>query len=133
MRVPTTFALTLGLCLAAHSASAQTAARSTAPAAPAASPAPTGKYNIVADVDGEPRTATLTLSVDSAGKRLGHVVLADGQTHDMNVTVTGPDVMLTEASPDGDMTLKLQFHGDSLSGDWTKGDNGGTLKGSRAP
>jgi hypothetical protein len=121
MQVLRILALTAGLCLAGQAASAQSAKP------------PVGKYNIVADVNGEPRTATLTMSVDSAGKSWGHVVLADGQTHDMSATVAGSDFVLTESSPEGDMVLKMQFHGDSLSGDWAKGDAGGTLKGARAP
>ncbi|HJP55498.1 MAG TPA: hypothetical protein VJ847_00565 [Gemmatimonadales bacterium] len=139
MRAPISLALALGLGLVASSAAAQTAATPTPPAATpgAASPwgdKPVGKFHLVADVNGETRTATLTLRVDSAGTSRASVLLDQGETHEMAVRLAGPDLVLTESSPDGDtMTFKLQLRGDSVSGNWTKALDGGTLKGARTP
>ena len=136
MRVPNPLVLTLGLSLAATGASAQAAASSPAAAATASTwgDKPAGTFNLVADVNGDTRTATLALSTDSTGTSRARVVLDDGSTHDMAVKVAGADLVLTEPSPEGDMmTFKLQLRADSLSGNWTKGLNGGTLKGARTP
>ena len=51
----------------------------------------------------------------------------------MRVTVTGPDLVLDSDTDAGLMTIKLQRHGNDLTGSWTRGTKGGTIKGTPAP
>ena len=144
MSISRTISLILGLSLAAHASAAQGVSSRTTTAAPPAeaNPAlatpwgadPTGKYELVADVDGSPRNATLTMTLDSTSHHTRAILaVAGGETSEMRVTVTGPDLALETGTPDGLMTLRLQRHGDALTGSWTRGMNGGTIRGSRAP
>lgn len=139
MRAPKPLALILGLSLAAGSAAAQTSTTAPAPAtAPATTPTtpwgakPVGKYALIADVDGSPRNAMLTLTTDSTGRTRG-VVTTEAESHDMTVTVKEPDLVMETDTPDGTMTIILQRHGDAITGKWARGMGGGAIKGSPAP
>lgn len=144
MSISTTVSLILGVSLAAHASAAQgVTGRATTAAPPAAAnPAlatpwgadPTGTYALVADVDGSPRNATLTMTLDSTTHHTRAVInVAGGETDQMTVTVTEPDLLLETDTPDGTMAIKLQRQGDSVTGSWTRGGNGGTIKGTRQP
>lgn len=115
------------------SAAASPAAASSAPATPWAAD-PTGKFNLVADVDGSPRNATLTMTLDPTTHHTKAIIVVEGgETDEMRVTVSGPDLVLETDTDAGLMSLKLQRHGNDLTGSWTRGVNGGTIKGTPAP
>ena len=108
-------------------------ARASAPATPWAAD-PTGTYNLVADVDGSPRNATLTMTLDPATHHTRATIAVEGgETDQMRVTVTGPDLALQTDTDDGLMVITLQRHGNDIRGNWTRGTKGGTIKGTPAP
>ncbi len=135
MRVPISAALFLGLCLASRPVAAQNGT-----AAPAAAPAPvtpwgakpTGTYALVADVGGMPHAATLKMATDSLGATRA-TVESEGETHQMTVSVSEPNLVLVTETPNGSMKLTLQRHGDDIMGSWTRGLEGGDIKGSKTP
>ena len=115
-------------------------ASAASPAAAAAAPAtawaadPTGTYNLVADVDGSPRNATLTMTLDPTTHHTRAIIAVEGgETDQMRVTVTGADLLLETGTDDGPMAIKLQREGNNVTGSWTRGSNGGTIKGTPAP
>ena len=128
-------ALLIGLSLAAVPVSAQTATASAATAPAATSDTlwtakPTGVYDLVADVDGEPHDAILRLTTDSTGAEKA-VVVSEGESHPMTVAVKEPELTLTTDTPKGTMTLRLKRQGDKLSGTWERDSAGGALTGTR--
>ena len=132
----TLIALLLGLCLAAVPAAAQTAtAGSTAAASTATATAdtpwgakPAGVYDIVADVDGTPHNATLTIAADSAGATKA-VVETEGESHSMTVAVNEPELVMTTDTPQGTMTIRLKRQGDKVVGSWARAMEGGKVEG----
>ena len=137
MSVSTPFLCLVGLSLAAGSLGAQ---QPVAAARPAPAPAgtlwgttPVGRYNLVADDNGTPNHAILTLLVDSTGHNIAVVTLADGQNRKLTLQVKEPDLLLEAVEENGSiMRMKLDRQGDSVSGTWTHNLNGGTVKGVRA-
>jgi hypothetical protein len=134
----TPIALLIGISLAAVPAAAQTATASAAPATARASSdtlwsaKPTGVYDIVADVDGTPHNATLTMTADSTGTTRG-VIETEGESHSMTVAVNGPELVMTTDTPQGTMTIRLKRQGDKLLGTWARAMEGGKLEGTRRP
>jgi hypothetical protein len=85
-------------------------------------------------VDGSPKTATLTMALDSTTHHTKATIAVDGgSTDEMRVTVSGPDLVLESDTDAGLMSITLQRHGNDLTGSWTRGTKGGTIKGSPAP
>ena len=137
----TPIALLLGVCLAAVPAAAQTAASAgpaTAPAVAAAAPdtpwgaKPTGVYDIVADVDGTPHNATLTLTTDSTGASRA-LVETEGESHAMTVAISEPELVMTTDTPQGAMTIRLKRQGDKVTGSGARAMEGGKVEGTRKP
>jgi hypothetical protein len=135
MRV-TPIALLLGLCLAAVPAAAQTATTQTATATATADTPwgakPTGVYDLVADVDGTPHNATLSMTADSTGATKA-VIETEGESHPMTVAVSEPELVLTTDTPQGAMTIRLKRQGEKLAGTWTRAMEGGKVEGTRRP
>ena len=133
----TPIALLLGLCLAAVPAAAQTAAAGSTASATATANTPwgakpTGVYDIVADVDGTPHNATLTIAADSAGATKA-VVETEGESHSMTVAVNEPELVMTTDTPQGTMTIRLKRQGDKVVGSWARAMEGGKVEGTRRP
>ena len=131
MRV-TPIALLLGLCLAAVPAAAQTAAATAAASDTLWGEKPTGVYDLVADVNGEPHNAVLGLTTDSTGATKANVD-SEGQSHPMTLAFNGAEMVLTTDTPQGTMTLRLKRQGDKLTGSWQRVMEGGKLEGTRRP
>ncbi len=141
MRIPMIVAIALAVPLMSLAAQAQ------APTATAARPAasdstshdpwgatPAGRYALVADVDGSPRNATLTMTIDSTTHQTKAIIAVEGgETDEMTVKVNEPELVLETDTPDGLMTIRLRRHGNDLTGAWMRGLNGGTIKGALAP
>ena len=133
----TPIALLIGLSLAAVPAAAQTTVAPAAAASAAASdtlwaPKPTGVYDLVATVNGEPHDAVLGLTTDSTGATKANVD-SEGQSHPMTVAFNGAEMVLTTDTPQGTMTLRLKRQGDKLTGSWQRVMEGGKLEGTRRP
>jgi hypothetical protein len=129
----TPIALLLGLCLAAVPAAAQTStATTTATADTPWGAKPTGVYDIVADVDGTPHNATLTITADSTGATRA-VIETEGESHSMSVAVNEPELVMTSDTPQGTMTVRLKRQGDKVTGSWARAMEGGKVEGTRRP
>jgi hypothetical protein len=125
-------ALLIGLSLAAVPAAAQTAAAPAASTDTLWSAKPTGVYDLVAEVNGEPHNAVLGLTTDSTGTTKANVD-SEGESHPMTVALTAPELVLTTDTPQGIMTLRLKRQGDKLIGTWARAMEGGKLEGTRRP
>ena len=125
-------ALLFGLSLAAVPAAAQTAAAPATASDTLWGPKPTGVYDLVATVNGNPHDAVLGLTPDSTGTTKANVD-SEGQSHPMTVAFNGAEMVLTTDTPQGTMTLRLKRQGDKLTGSWQRVMEGGKLEGTRRP
>ena len=125
-------ALLFGLSLAAVPAAAQTAAAPATASDTLWGPKPTGVYDLVATVNGNPHDAVLGLTTDSTGATKANVD-SEGQSHPMTVAFNGAEMVLTTDTPEGTMTLRLKRQGDKLTGSWQRVMEGGKLEGTRRP
>ena len=127
MRTLLALSLLTATLLSTEPLAAQTAAVAPAPAT-AWSAKPVGKYDLVADVNGEAHPALLTIS-DSAGT-LHALIEPEGQeAHVMTITISGTDLVLKTETPNGTMLITLQRRGDELTGRWERGEGAGEIKG----
>lgn len=56
---------------------------------------------------------------------------ATGELPLSSVAVDGPELRVTAETPDGPVRLRLMFSGDTFTGDWTLGADGGAIRGRR--
>ena len=95
---------------------------------------PVGSYDLVLDTPERKMPAALTIS-ETDGK-LSALLWPEGDNdgHTMDVAVKGVDLVLTTVAPRGPVTITIERRGKNLSGTWSMGSEGGSLKGStKAP
>lgn len=109
---------------------ADSAAKSTEGPAEAWSAKPIGSYDLVIEMPDRKMPAALTISETDGNLSALLWPEGDNDGHVMNVTVKGVDLVLTATAPRGPVTITLERRGKNLSGTWSMGSEGGSLKGS---
>lgn len=95
---------------------------------------PIGSYDLVIDMPERKMPAALTISETDGNLSALLWPEGDNDGHVMNVTVKGVDLVLTAMAPRGPVTITLERRGKNLTGTWSMGSEGGSLKGSvKAP
>ena len=126
------FAIAAGACATAQPETA-TPAREVSPAPPAAVD-PIGVFDFATAVEGMAVTGTLTVTRGAAGAYEGSIATNITETIPVrSVTVTGQRMDVVGDTPDGPLSLVLEFRGDEFSGTWTTGAMSGTNSGKRRP
>lgn len=94
---------------------------------------PIGSYDLVIDTPERKMPAALTIS-ETDGK-LSALLWPEGDKdgHVLAVTVKGVDLVLTGDAPRGPVTITIERRGKNLSGTWSMGSEGGSLKGTTKP
>ena len=110
------------------------AATSSEAPAEAWSAKPIGSYDLVLDTPERKMPAALTISETDGNLSALLWPEGDNDGHTMNVAVKGVDLVLTAVAPRGPVTITIERRGKNLSGTWSMGSEGGSLKGSiKAP
>lgn len=126
------FALAAGACASAQPETV-TPAREVTPAPPAAVD-PVGVFDFATTVEGMAVTGTLTVNRSAAGAYEGSIATNITETIPVrSVTVSGQRMDVVGDTPDGPISLVLEFRGDEFSGSWTTGAMSGTHSGKRRP
>ncbi|HSJ13775.1 MAG TPA: hypothetical protein VK939_05135 [Longimicrobiales bacterium] len=92
---------------------------------------PTGTFDFSTVVDGSPVTGTITITRVATG--LGGTItstVTDTLTI-RTVSVEGSRVLVTADTPDGPLSLNMDFAGDEFTGTWALGELSGTHSGRR--
>ena len=122
--------------LAASTAQAQTAAQSTAPAAPTTPPeewaaVPAGTYALLIQLPQGPLNATLVVR-DSSGAPAATFQPEGDPADPVKIAIKGTDLTFNGTAPKGPYEVVLQRRGNELHGRWTYGGENGTLSGKAA-
>lgn len=107
-----------------------------APPAPAALEQPTevdpvGTYTFSTTVQG--MAVDGQMRIGGSRGSWGGSIYSDvtGEMPISRVTVDGQQVVVLADTPDGPVRIRMMFNGESFSGDWVLGADGGTLRGRR--
>ena len=135
--------LTLAIATLALSACASSGTQSsapaptpvaTAPAVVAPAPAafnPAGAYDFTTEVNGAPMKGTLTITgkPGAYGGKMTSDIMPELPIN--SVLVEGQTVKLLADTPQGSVTINITFVGDTFTGNWELGGQGGNLTGKR--
>lgn len=123
-------AVLTGACASAQPEAAAPA-REVTPAAPAAVD-PVGIFDFTTTVEGMAVTGTLTIRRGAAGAFEGSIATNITETIPVRtVTVTGQRMNVIADTPDGPITMVLEFTGNDFSGTWEGTGMAGTHSGKR--
>ena len=121
----------LAACAPAATPPADPTPAATVAPAPAAAVNPVGTFEFTTSVDGN----MLTGSIEVAGSPGAYTgTIRTSATPDIPVSgvlVSGQQMIVTADTPDGPLTLTLNFSGDNFTGGWTLGGGSGELRGQR--
>jgi hypothetical protein len=98
---------------------------------PAPAPEITGTYTLSTTIQGSPVEGRMRITGEPGD--YGGYVYTDftGELPISRVEVDGTAASLTVETPDGPASVRLDFAGDSFTGEWAAGGDGGTIRGRR--
>ena len=122
-------------CTATPAAEPAPAPRPMAAPAPPPAPAavnPVGKYEFATSLQGQPLTGTVEIT-GTPGAYAGRITSSATEPIPItSVTVEGQSMTVTGETPNGTLTIKMNFtEGGAFAGGWTLGSDGATLTGRR--
>ena len=125
----------LAACAPAATSAGDPVPAPTAPPAVATSAAvnPVGTFEFTTSVNGDMVTGSVEVT-GSSGAYGG--TIRTSATPDIpvtGVTVNGQQMVVTADTPDGELTITMNFTGNNFTGGWTLGGGSGELRGQRAP
>ena len=103
------------------------------PVATSAAVNPVGTFEFTTSVNGDMVTGSVEVT-GSSGAYGG--TIRTSATPDIpvtGVTVNGQQMVVTADTPDGELTIAMNFTGNNFTGGWTLGGGSGELRGQRAP
>jgi hypothetical protein len=124
-------ALSLAACAAGTAGEASTPAGGPAAGAQAAAVNPVGTFEFTTMVNGASVNGTLEV-MGSPGAYTGRLrtsILPEMPVS--SASVSGQEMTVLADAPDGTVTIRMTFTGDTFTGSWALGGDGGALSGRR--
>ena len=92
---------------------------------------PVGSYTLTTNIQGTPVNGQMRIRGEP-GSYTGAVYTDfTGELTISSITVQGDVVFLTANTPDGPADIRITFDGDTFTGSWTLGAEGGSIQGRR--